>query len=977
MNKTSLLLSCATLCLYSSVFAAPLYTFEDNKTPGDSWDADISIVANPSTENNNSTNCLKATFKETWGAIATFSTAPDYSKYGLTFLVYLENPGEVAARAYDGQTNYEIKQSVFDAKKWTRVSFDFSKQTPTSNSIIIFTGSANTIYVDDIELVALSELSQSGFSCDGMDVPYSYGTLAIGGGGFVSGIISCENTKIARTDVGGAYKWNASNCSWKPLTNFISEDDKGLYSIDAAAIDPQNENNIYLLAGAQYFSSAKTAILYSNDGGESFNVTNVSHLIYTHGNGDGRNCGERIAVDPNNSKIIYCGGRAKNPLIKSENGGASWSAVSSFPSNVYSVNKKWNSWDANTECTTTEDDNGTTAVVFDGSQKKNGITQRIFVGISRTNASNVYVSEDGGASWSAVTSLPTDFIPCKMRMDPNGNLLIAYSNKKAYGTSGAIYRYNPNTQTAVNISPRANIAYGDVVVSNKDANKLVACTNNTWISQKWDNGQTPNGDIYWTSTDGGVTWRSLQDNMVLTNNNVTWIPGYQIHWSTLCMDANDDSKVSVGSGNGIFTCNNIWCEGTPTFYFDVNGLEETVPLDLVSIPKGDLLSVIGDYTGFIHNNIHEFAPIHDPAPGTTGGVNYYSKNANVMMRVANSGFYYTTTGHSGWKSMAKTNYAYTNPYCNTCDALPSNEGKCAITKINDQYRFFLIPGPGESGIYYSDNNGASWTKITETENATNIQVDPVNDAYVYAGGNNTFYSSSNYGESFTASSFSNDGHGRITILPGHEGLIYAPCGGNGLKVSTDHGKSWNNIKYVTQCSAVGCGKGTSDDSYTIYIWGKANGCEIGLYRSINEGESWQRINDDKNQFGGPGNGDFVIGDWNTYGRFYMSSIGLGIIYGEISENHQETTWNCFIDNTECKKQSTSVDEICSTKFQVSPNPFTFSCTLTGNGEYSVTNLLGVIVEKGTVNGQLSTGEQWTPGIYFILFNDKTTKVIKE
>jgi hypothetical protein len=56
-----------------------------------------------------------------------------------------------------------------------------------------------------------------------------------------------------------------------------------------------------------------------------------------------------------------------------------------------------------------------------------------------------------------------------------------------------------------------------------------------------------------------------------------------------------------------------------------------------------------------------------------------------------------------------------------------------------------------------------------------------------------------------------------------------------------------------------------------------------VFTSIDEGASWQRINDDQNQFGGTGNGKFVIGDWNNFGRFYMSTVGLGIVYGELAE----------------------------------------------------------------------------------------------
>ena len=52
----------------------------------------------------------------------------------------------------------------------------------------------------------------------------------------------------------------------------------------------------------------------------------------------------------------------------------------------------------------------------------------------------------------------------------------------------------------------------------------------------------------------------------------------------------------------------------------------------------------------------------------------------------------------------------------------------------------------------------------------------------------------------------------------------------------------------------------------------------GLYMSEDQGGTWVQVNDDAHRFGGTGNGVFVSGDMNVYGRCYMSTVGLGIIY---------------------------------------------------------------------------------------------------
>jgi hypothetical protein len=51
-------------------------------------------------------------------------------------------------------------------------------------------------------------------------------------------------------------------------------------------------------------------------------------------------------------------------------------------------------------------------------------------------------------------------------------------------------------------------------------------------------------------------------------------------------------------------------------------------------------------------------------------------------------------------------------------------------------------------------------------------------------------------------------------------------------------------------------------------------------RSDDRGLSFVRVNDAAHEYGGPANGQFVLGDANVYGRVFMSSAGRGIVYGQ-------------------------------------------------------------------------------------------------
>ena len=78
---------------------------------------------------------------------------------------------------------------------------------------------------------------------------WTYGQVAVGGGGFVTGVFSTceEGVFYARTDVGGAYRWDDSTKQWRSLNYWVSEDDVGLMGISAIAVDPSNAAKVYLM----------------------------------------------------------------------------------------------------------------------------------------------------------------------------------------------------------------------------------------------------------------------------------------------------------------------------------------------------------------------------------------------------------------------------------------------------------------------------------------------------------------------------------------------------------------------------------------------------------------------------------------------------------------------------------------------------------------------------------------------------------
>jgi len=213
-----------------------------------------------------------------------------------------------------------------------------------------------------------------------------------------------------------------------------------------------------------------------------------------------------------------------------------------------------------------------------------------------------------------------------------------------------------------------------------------------------------------------------------------------------------------------------------------------------------------------------------------------------------------------------------------------------------------------SSVYRSADQGKTWTAVTGLDGQAQyarIVCDPVNaDVFYLLNQQGKLLKSTDKGVSFAAvgsleddsKSLYQSSNGLIRTVPGREGHLWAPLdqaqawapngkfSTNGLAYSEDGGATWTRFPSVNSAHAVGIGKAAPGAGYeTLFIWGVAGGASnpLGVYYSVDKGTTWKRMNDDQHQFGGPGNGAFVQGDMNVFGRVYMSTVGRGLIYGNI------------------------------------------------------------------------------------------------
>lgn len=756
--------------------------------------------------------------------------------------------------------------------------------------------------------------STAAAASESIEAQMEIGTMGIAGGGFVSGIVTGKTTMYARTDVGGAYKYNYDTGNWDQLMAFIDENDRGYLSIDAMCIDPNDEDTVYMLAGCAYFSDAKTAIFRSRDGGKTFDEIDVTQYIQVHGNGQGRQCGEAIAVDPDNSDIIYCGGDAtagESALIMSKDGGDTWEPVKGYDDlGMFSNSIKWPTWTEHmARCVTNGEYNTQNGVA--GVQILDG---KVYVYTSIKGTANIHVADVGSDNFEVLSEdLPTAFFPSRINLDADGNLLIAYAGALTFEGGGALYKYDVKTGQATDITPEEH-AYGAVYGDPADANKLIATScdfkySQLWSADAWDNDGVAWGSQFFRSTDGGATWESITPGNTkvwggplqadyLQDGGRPWIRGYAVHWSgAMVLDPRDTNRFLITSGNGVFACDNTWDE-LPVVYFESDGIEEVVALDMVSIPGKNPISVIGDYDGFEHLNNTDsvrIAPsmsVLTTGSASTSAIAYCPQNTDVMIRCAEgSGHaYYTLDGGKTWNKAS----------CPT-------GGKAAITQLEDgSYRFLKSSGDNATTVSYSDDLGQTWTVCEGIDSAygsknTYMLVEPNDPSIVYAYA--TYFNSSwhyskpeptiddacyklyvshDYGKTFTKAADVAmydmcDSAGRIAHLG--EGELVLGAGWYGAYHVTDYGKNIEKLDNVFYCKTIGYGAPEKAGGVnTLYMYGQPTEEDAqGVYRSTDAGKTWVAINTQK-LYGGTGNGNYLVGDMNTFGTVYMSTVGCGIVY---------------------------------------------------------------------------------------------------
>lgn len=772
-------------------------------------------------------------------------------------------------------------------------------------------------------------------------IPYQYRNLPIPGGGYVTGFLfhpKKEGVLYARTDIGGTYRFDFKEKKWISLITHVTAEDLSETFPIALALDEDRPNVLYIACGEN--KPGRGVLAISEDYGETFYYERIPVLI--HGNLNGRGTADRLFVDREAPDTLYFASQQEGLYISTDRG------------------KSWQ------KCTALAEDY-LTFVTQVGKALLVGSAGVTTKGSDTLRGHCLYVSYDKGQTFVALEAPESHEIEgCRLngqvaqRFSVDGKYLyvtFASTGRRSYvlenGYScdsgdtidGNILRYPLDAEGHIgkpeNITPGSyakvsgvgqdNIAKGQILdygFSAISASPKVPGMLLTATIVKDD------GDSIFLSRDYGTSWRQILYD--LDEGDLRFRAPYMrpacngghslLHWiSDIKGNPFNPDEAWFNSGTGVFYVNQLTSEH-PIFTDWCDGIEETVHLNVYSLPKGPVkvIDILGDLGGFA------FEDLDTPCDNS-----FADENGNRYITCINADFsdehpeHILVTPRGNWTGKTKGGLIFSCDYGKTFERLPMPFGLSA--ELDEALRLIEQPNVNSGWAALSpDCNNIVWSiadgillpvskMIVSTDGGKSFRLcrvcdqkgtqkrqgsvkvysDRMDSSLFYGFGEHSdFYISKDGGQTFyeqlLPKEFPETDFGRIDCANkteirgecGKSGVFYMALGRGGLwKLIYDKTADAITVNRLTkegdEVYRVGLGLGFPDGDYykdkkALYCSARLGGA-YGFYRTLDEGKRFDRINTEKQMYGEINS---IDGDCRVFGRFYLATGSSGLLYGE-------------------------------------------------------------------------------------------------
>lgn len=719
----------------------------------------------------------------------------------------------------------------------------------------------------------------------------SWRPLAIGAGGFITGIDLHRDgvERVIRTDTYGAYIW--ANNKWNQLVTATSMPaDERLPTgggVTDVVIAPTNSQRLYMYYNSRFYRS--------DNKGASWTRSTAFGVAEANANDDYRAGSFKIAVDPVNADTVYVGTR-DDGMRRSVDGGVTWTTISDIPVGEHRYNAQGQLIDTG----------GGVSIFFDPAGGRNGSRTNIVYASSWGNG--IWRSADGGGTWQRISDGNTGPVQAWRSEVANDGTLFAIDRPNG---SGAVWRYRGGAWT--NVSPTNNIQ--TLTVDPGNPNRVYAFSGS---------GEP------WRTVDGGAHWTQLATPGIRTAaGDVTWHAWTSEDYFSTAQahfDPKVPGKIWMAQGIGVWTTQVDDATSRVTWQATSRGVEQLVINDVIAPPDGQPVTAAWDRAIFFSESLDKFPATHGPAFNFNSAWDLDWSPANPKFIVANTSDHrycctdqrdptqagWSIDGGKTWTEFASFPQidASINPDNPTIRlGYPHQRfgfGDMAVAANNIDNIMWLSSWNRQPA--YTLNRGATWNIVrlpgevnseyhSHFGNYLNRKVlvaDRVlaSTFYYYnAGGTNIqgMWRTSDGGKSWsrvfqgeiTNFSVFNATLGSVPGKAGH--LFFTPGQLQGdpdiaFKRSVDGGATWTDVPGASRIHAFGFGKPQFGGGYpTIFIAGTVGG-KYGIYRSTDEGASWQSM-------GFPNNSLDTVraidGDKSVFGRVYIGFAGSGATYGDM------------------------------------------------------------------------------------------------